>query len=101
MFEWNEAIQKLAQQSEERESKTKALRHLEKCQPYIQTIEEFLEWLFTEKDVMLYYWVINKIANSSDMEKLIAEFFEIDLKAVEQEKRQLLEEAFKTSNERR
>ena len=62
-----------------------------KVQSESQAIGAFLDWLGSEKSVYL--------AGSEDMdvpfnyqkEELLAEFFEIDLKKVEREKRHMLE----------
>ena len=62
-------------------------------QPKSQAIGEFLDWL-GEKGIHLAkwgdddkLWPFNK-----NKEELLAEYFEIDLNKVEQEKRQMLEE---------
>jgi hypothetical protein len=59
-----------------------------------QAIGEFLEWLTGEKGVVLATWFPPGRLESGGyrIEKLLAEFFEIDLDKVEQEKRVMLEE---------
>ena len=57
-----------------------------------QAIGEFLEWLHSEKDITLCRLEGNydyRIINIST-EKLLAEFFDIDLNKVEEEKRAIL-----------
>jgi len=62
-----------------------------------QAIGEFLDWLKNEKHYFIAERVVDFIHEDSDLmpvwtsiEELLAEYFEIDLNKVEQEKRQLL-----------
>lgn len=68
-----------------------------------QAIGEFLDWLFSEKDLRLAQWM--KVPGEDEdseedelvqfwpnREELLAGYFEIDLKKLEQEKRAMLEE---------
>lgn len=68
---------------------------LQKVSSQSNTIGEFLEWLSYEKNLSLceldeerdYYHLYHY-----QIEQLLAEFFEIDLNKVEQERRQILED---------
>jgi hypothetical protein len=66
---------------------------LEKVQEQSQTIGEFLEWLSSEKEIHLARWhnTCDLRDVHTDKEKLLAEFFGIDLKKLEEEKRQMIE----------
>ena len=56
-----------------------------------QAIGEFLDWLSEEKSIELAYWVGNDLCPSHvPYEQLLAEFFDIDLNAAENERRSLL-----------
>lgn len=63
-----------------------------------QAIGEFLEWLGSEKEVFLAKWELDEYEDEYitrflySAEKLLAEFFNIDLNKVEQERRQILSE---------
>jgi len=58
-----------------------------------QAIGEFLEWLLCEKNLQLCEWdgLYKMIPDHTPTEELLAEFFGIDLKKVEQEKRAILD----------
>lgn len=62
-----------------------------------QVIGEFLEWLQYERSITVELCVRNDIHDklfpfNFSTEKLLAEFFNIDLNKVEKEKRQILDE---------
>lgn len=65
---------------------------IEKVQLESNTIGEFLDWL-PSKDIQLGTWTESGefIPLHRNIEKLLAEFFEIDLEKIEQEKRAMLE----------
>ena len=65
--------------------------------PYSQKIGEFIDWLHDD-DVVLAEWVKdpqgfdeNLIPVTKPIQELLAEFFEIDMNKVEEERRQILE----------
>ena len=62
--------------------KTPELNKMKKVQKDSQLIGEFLEWLQNEHHVLL----------PKNEEDLLAQFFEIDLKKVEKEKREILKD---------
>jgi hypothetical protein len=56
-----------------------------------QCIGEFLEWLAEEKHLRLWKYVGDDLVeNRTSTERLLAEYFKIDLPKVEQEKRVIL-----------
>ena len=60
-----------------------------------QTIGEFLEWLMGTKEVILakYQGKLDTLTETREsIESLLAEFFGIDLKKVEKERRQMIED---------
>ena len=65
-----------------------------------QLIGEFLEWLQNEKEIALAKWaqVEGSVFSNSNLflvnhtESLLYEFFEIDMKKVEKERKQMLKE---------
>ena len=68
---------------------------LKEIQDQSQIIGEFLEWLGYEHE----YFICEKLGQlqewypiSQNHQKLLAQFFDIDLDKLEQEKRQMLEE---------
>ena len=76
---------------------------MKEVQAKSQAIGEFLEWLRTEKQLFLSReveiakrWngdpITEWLPQHPDLERLLAEFFEIDLAKIEQEKRQMLDE---------
>lgn len=79
--------------------KTPELEKMKAVQPKSQVIGEFLEWLTGEKGVTLAkYDKDNRLMPTHDhAEKLLAEFFEIDLVKVEREKRMILENIRRSS----
>ena len=65
-----------------------------------QAIGDFLDWLTSEKEICLHKWseYYKKYYPSCiKTEDLLAEFFDIDLKVVENEKLTMLEEIRKTN----
>jgi hypothetical protein len=67
---------------------------LKAIQPLSQACGEFLEFL-SEKEILLGEYVFSNdrlIPVRTSTEKLLAEFFEIDLKVLEQEKEHMLEQ---------
>jgi hypothetical protein len=73
--------------------KLRAVKHL------TQNIHDFLEWLETEKNIGMGEFEADDDEHVGDfypisarIEDLIAEFFEIDLKVLENEKRAMLDE---------
>ena len=66
-----------------------------------QVVGEFLEWLQNEKEIALAKWaqVEGSVFSNSNLflvhdstESLLAEFFEIDMNKVEEERQQILKE---------
>jgi UV DNA damage repair endonuclease len=69
---------------------TPAIDHLREVQPQTQTIGEFLEWC-DEHGVRLVRWTDDRIPLIQQTDTVIAAWAEVDLKAVEAEKRAILE----------
>jgi hypothetical protein len=70
---------------------TPELEKLKAAAPRSQHIGEFLEWLGTRGIVLCCYQNNILIEKRERPEKLLAQFYEIDLDKVEQERRQILE----------
>lgn len=71
---------------------------LKKVQTESQTIGEFIDWLRSDKELELGKWQTSSHDDGDTFqpvhvstEKLLAEFFEIDLEKLEAEKRAMLE----------
>jgi hypothetical protein len=66
---------------------------MQKVKDRSQAIGEFLEWLQEEKALQLCEWdgLYKMMPVDIPTEKLLAEFFDIDLNKVEQEKRAILD----------
>lgn len=74
---------------------------LEKVKEKSQAIGEFVDWCNNEKEIVLARWGVNDLyADSTPINKLLAEFFGIDLIKLEIEKQEMLAE-FRESNEKR
>lgn len=68
---------------------------LQEVTPFSQKIGEFVDWLRDEHDLVLARWdrdedSLNEVSPS--MERLLAEFFDIDLAKVDAERRAILAE---------
>jgi hypothetical protein len=74
--------------------KTPELEKMKAVQPKSQVIGEFLEWLTGEKEITLAKWSDHDtlMPVHEHTEKLLAEFFGINLVKVEREKRMILED---------
>ncbi len=71
----------------------KEIMKMHSVKPESQAIGEFLEWLHHEKQWELAEWENNSLYPAHySIEKLLAEFFEIDLDKVDKEKRALLDQ---------
>ena len=81
------------------------LQKMKAVQEKSQAIGDFIEWLNGEKKIYLAKYITEETRDNLDgeaeylatwpipnIEKLLAEFFNIDLQKAEQEKRQLLED---------
>lgn len=79
------------------------LDKMTKAQPQSQMIGEFVDWLNVEKRIYLTKYIEEKTSEGKykkfylrygvpSMEKLLAEFFKIDLKKVEEERCEILEQ---------
>lgn len=69
---------------------------LQKVGDHSQKIGEFVEWLGSEKRITLVIWDEADqmfIPQYTGIQELLAEFFEIDLKKLEEEKRAMLASA--------
>lgn len=68
---------------------------LKEVQPLSQAIGEFLEWCAQEgREMVLAEWVNDgswMLPASTSTEKLLAQFFQIDLDKIEAEKQQMLD----------
>jgi hypothetical protein len=84
------------------------LEKVEQIRERSQPVGEFLEWLTTERRIVLAQYHSHTESCSLDcvldqmlmpcyigIEKILAEYFQIDLEKVEQERRQLLEDVRK------
>jgi hypothetical protein len=60
-----------------------------------QVCAEFIEWLGYEKGIVLAKWIRGEhlVQPGDPIDKLLAEFFEIDLAKIEREKRAMLSDA--------
>ncbi|RMH18203.1 MAG: hypothetical protein D6698_07410 [Gammaproteobacteria bacterium] len=68
---------------------------LRRIQPLSQAIYDFLEWS-SEKGYILGEWIGDTLFPAGiDRREMIAEFFEIDLKKLEEEKRDMLSNLLK------
>lgn len=98
-------MNEINQEDEQREElKKKADMRYPECEklaevsPAPQIVGNFLDWLSNKKNLTLCEWVDNDIDEGHhhpyhyQIEELLAEFFEIDLVKVEQERRQMLED---------
>jgi len=73
---------------------------MSKVRKQSQLVGEFLDWLMNERGIVLSEYHEGEGRNDEEelmpisvrIEELLAEFFEIDLKKVEQERRQILKE---------
>lgn len=66
---------------------------LKEIQPDSQKIGEFLEWLQDEKRLELCHFVGDELVPSyTSKMQLLAEFFEIDQKKIEEEKQAMIDE---------
>jgi hypothetical protein len=73
---------------------------MSKVKKQSQLVGEFLDWLVNEREIVLSEYHEGEGRNDEEVlmpisvkiEKLLAEFFEIDLNKVEQERRQMIEE---------
>lgn len=74
--------------------KTPECDKLTAAAPVSQKIGEFLEWLRETKDVSLAQWGSDNQLHPLylDTNKLLAEFFGVDLNVVEKERRSLLDQ---------
>lgn len=71
--------------------KVREIKHLS------QSIHEFIIWLSDTKDIHLAEWHHGRVRDelrypSDSREELVAEFFEVDLKAFNKEKEQMYEQ---------
>ena len=69
------------------------------CKDQSQIIGEFLDWLTYEKSIHLAKWnrYNEMVPDHTNTQELLAEFFEIDLNVLEQEKRTMLDELRKAN----
>jgi len=77
---------------------------LQKVKDHSQAIGEFLEWVSWTKEYRLGEFVGNNdytefVPVNMNIQNLLAEYFEIDLKKLESEKREMLEKMRKIKNE--
>lgn len=86
-------------QMENKKMETPTLDKMKFVQRESQAIGSFLEWLKRDKGVSLMHTVFDEgsgrgveIPFSYNIEKLLAEYFEIDLNEAEKEKRAILED---------
>lgn len=74
---------------------------LKELQPKSQAIHEFIDWLQSEKRICLAEYLAPKsermYPTNKNVTGLVAEFLEIDLKALENEKLHMIEESRKAS----
>lgn len=74
------------------------LDKMKACQAESQAIGNFLEWL-QEKEIYLCSWDGEYSAIRGNREELLAQYFEIDLKEAEKERRLILDNIRKTNKE--